>query len=340
MNNLYEDYLAHYGVKGQKWGVRRYQNEDGTLTNKGKKLRQNDQAQSTKSSSTSANDRKQKVKKILAIGAGVAVAAALGYAAYKGAKAVDNQYQTSLSKGIDPIRPFQKNLDKESGMAYIVPKGSKIQRLSRFDESNAKGHAYVTFDQRDNDRYRGFFGRILYGSKVAEEAIGKHSDVYVHDLEAKEDLISPSKETRMRTFLEMYKDNPVGVGRTLGNYHTKEHGNRGVMPKAVYRRQYSHLKGADRITKGYRTFVKAIGDNNNAELRDECFSRLKAKGYNMIQDDQDSGKNGYRPSIVFDREQSLIYIGHRDLPLSEVKKNYRAYGRFIEKPYRHREWEA
>lgn len=26
----------HHGVKGQKWGVRRYQNEDGTLTDKGR----------------------------------------------------------------------------------------------------------------------------------------------------------------------------------------------------------------------------------------------------------------------------------------------------------------
>lgn len=33
----YTNYLIHHGVKGQKWGVRRYQNPDGSLTDKGKK---------------------------------------------------------------------------------------------------------------------------------------------------------------------------------------------------------------------------------------------------------------------------------------------------------------
>lgn len=30
------DYLEHYGTKGQKWGIRKYQNEDGTLTPEGR----------------------------------------------------------------------------------------------------------------------------------------------------------------------------------------------------------------------------------------------------------------------------------------------------------------
>lgn len=32
-----KNYLEHHGVKGQRWGVRRYQNADGTLTERGKK---------------------------------------------------------------------------------------------------------------------------------------------------------------------------------------------------------------------------------------------------------------------------------------------------------------
>lgn len=42
ISELYHSYLeetnslCHHGIKGQKWGVRRFQNEDGTLTNEGK----------------------------------------------------------------------------------------------------------------------------------------------------------------------------------------------------------------------------------------------------------------------------------------------------------------
>jgi hypothetical protein len=34
------NYLVHHGIKGQKWGVRRFQNADGSYTNLGKQRRQ------------------------------------------------------------------------------------------------------------------------------------------------------------------------------------------------------------------------------------------------------------------------------------------------------------
>lgn len=40
----YDDYLMHYGIKNQKWGVRRFQNEDGSLTPAGIKRYRMDQA--------------------------------------------------------------------------------------------------------------------------------------------------------------------------------------------------------------------------------------------------------------------------------------------------------
>ena len=36
-NYTYPNYICHHGIKGMKWGVRRYQNEDSTLTAAGKK---------------------------------------------------------------------------------------------------------------------------------------------------------------------------------------------------------------------------------------------------------------------------------------------------------------
>lgn len=36
MNNL-SNYICHHGIKGQRWGIRRYQNSDGSLTSLGKR---------------------------------------------------------------------------------------------------------------------------------------------------------------------------------------------------------------------------------------------------------------------------------------------------------------
>lgn len=44
----YATYLVHHGIKGQKWGIRRYQNPDGTLTAAGRKRYYNSDGTMTK----------------------------------------------------------------------------------------------------------------------------------------------------------------------------------------------------------------------------------------------------------------------------------------------------
>ena len=63
--------LCHHGIKGQKWGVRRYQNADGSLTPAGKKKYYNDDGSPTRaglaainSQKINLNDRKQMQEKL------------------------------------------------------------------------------------------------------------------------------------------------------------------------------------------------------------------------------------------------------------------------------------
>jgi hypothetical protein len=38
VDNMYDNnYLTHFGIKGMRWGVRRFQNEDGSLTRAGRR---------------------------------------------------------------------------------------------------------------------------------------------------------------------------------------------------------------------------------------------------------------------------------------------------------------
>lgn len=48
-------YLQHYGIKGMKWGVRRYRKEDGSLTEAGKKRYKDNTPNTSKKKNKSPN---------------------------------------------------------------------------------------------------------------------------------------------------------------------------------------------------------------------------------------------------------------------------------------------
>ena len=61
---IYKDELYHHGIKGQKWGIRRFQNPDGSYTAEGRQ-RRSDSYPDEKS------ERRKKIAKRVAIGAAV-----------------------------------------------------------------------------------------------------------------------------------------------------------------------------------------------------------------------------------------------------------------------------
>ena len=77
MQYSYRDELYHHGIKGQRWGIRRFQNKDGTLTTAGRKHYSNNEDGST------GNKKPVNWKKAAKVGAVIAGTALVAYGAYK-----------------------------------------------------------------------------------------------------------------------------------------------------------------------------------------------------------------------------------------------------------------
>lgn len=131
-NYEYPAHLYHHGIKGMKWGVRRFQKKDGSLTSAGKK-RYSEDSDSKKTNEKQSEDGQQKEKKQLTRKQKVAIAGAAVVAAYATYKFVDsgraNQLVAKGKAALGHTEPdgFNKNillankrLDSDGIMEQVV----------------------------------------------------------------------------------------------------------------------------------------------------------------------------------------------------------------------------
>lgn len=221
---------------------------------------------------------------------------------------------------LDPEDRSEKEKDlNQKGIKYrkdggvTIKKGSVINRVTNYDESEKKGHAYVTYLEHDSEQYKGMFSAKIHGCPYQG-----FKDVYQVTFTATKDLKSPGEKERMETFEAMYKTDKK-FRKKLDEY-AKSDSNR--IKKDVSDIDFTNLSDRQISSIGYTIFTRSLG-SKDSYVRDKYFNTLALKGYDFVSDDLDK-KNGFgrAPAIIFDTQKSLNYEGQRKLSNNEIYSTF------------------
>lgn len=291
----YESELYHHGIKGMKWGVRRFQKKDGTLTPSGKKRYADDDSTKetkskhrqklearyreqgmTKQQAEKAAEKRIKTEKIIAGTAALTVTAAAAYVAHKQIK-----YRAD----------------------GIIKSGTKMQVISAEKDKNLDRAFYTAYDEKDKTKYKGLYGDHLSKWKGEAHKITLNADSNVKIV---------SRKKAEDTFIDLYKND--AEFRDAFHKSNEIMGNGFGLP---WERVQVHKKASNRnmtdkeLRKvGYDAFNIGLvnhDDNGNAVAK-KFYDKLKEQGYDAVMDINDqkySGYNSKKPVIVFNKANKI-----------------------------------
>lgn len=191
-------YIEHHGVKGMKWGIRRYQNPDGSLTAKGKQQQQTNDAK--------VKARRKALGKKVAIGAAVTVGVVL--AAYGGVSAYQAMKDTKAVRDAHSQARFRAKIEEglrsNAGGEIFEPK-HRFTRHSKTENFMARGRAFVTKDSSRNDFYMNMTN--------AEHKLSAHNRTPIRSATTRDQVkILRDKLSGTQTFSSEQLKRPEGKG--------------------------------------------------------------------------------------------------------------------------------
>lgn len=138
-----ESDLTHHGIKGQKWGIRRFQNKDGSLTAAGKKHQRGTSGEPEHISNKASTNLKKAAK----IGAAVIATGLAAYGAYKlNSKVTANLIEDSVKLG-------RSYLNQANFMSKAASEMMNLADRSRFLSDKDLSKAAFTYNKHQAENY-------------------------------------------------------------------------------------------------------------------------------------------------------------------------------------------